>query len=827
MLQTRRAGLVEKGRRRKGTAIRIKGMHCATCADAVRDSLMALDGVHEAQVNLATERASVEYDPKRVSMKSIESAVRSAGYDVAKDELTISIGGMHCATCALAVQDAVRAVPGVVDAKVNFALGKASVEYDSSEASLAELKAAVEGAGYSVLEVEGVLAEQAAREDDLKEGLRDLLVALAFALPVATISMSYMFWPEGVLSEGARNYLLLTLAAPVQFYAGLRYYRGAYRALVNRRANMDTLVVLGTSAAFLYSLAVTLFPEAVGSHDVYFDTSAMIITLVLTGKYLELRSRGSTSEAIVKLMDLQPRTARRLEHGEERSVEIDDISEGDVVVVRPGERLPVDGEVISGLSTVDESLVTGESIPQEKAEGAAVVGGTVNVSGMLTIRATRVGRNTTLAQIVKLVQDAQGTKAPIERFADAVAGYFVPAVLLIGVATFLFWFLAGATMWGAGDPLAFSLTAFVAVLVIACPCALGLATPTAVVVGTGVGARMGILVKDAAALETARKLTVVILDKTGTLTEGEPKVVATRLGSAKDERELLYYAGSAERGSEHVLSKAVLEAAERSGVTLDTPRSSTVYPGEGVTSDVGGTASSVGNLRMLERLGVSLGPLEPEMEALQDGGITVVACVVDGSVKGLIGVADTLKANAKEAVAGLKAMGLKVVMVTGDNDRTARAISAEAGISEFKAQVLPAEKAGAVRSYQAHGEVVAMVGDGINDAPALAQADIGIALGSGTDIALESGNIVLVGGDLRAVASAIRLSRATFSKIRQNLFWALAYNTASIPVAAGLLYPLTGWLLSPTIAAAAMAFSSVSVVTNASLLRRVEPRLRW
>ena len=814
---------MEKGRGRREATIRVKGMHCATCTDAVRQSLSGLEGVFDAKVNLATEKAVVGYDPKRTSVDEMESAIKAAGYGVARDELTMAIGGMHCATCALAVQDALGQVPGVVDAKVNFALGKVSVEYDSSAASPARLKAAVEGAGYTVLEVEGVLAEKLARQKELDEGFRDLVVALAFALPLAVISMTHMFWPEGLLSEHARNYVLLALAVPVQFYAGLRYYRGAYRALRNRRANMDTLVVIGTSAAFLYSLAVTLFPDSVGSHDVYFDTSAVIIALVLAGKYLELRSRGATSEAILRLMDLQPPTAVKMVGGAEKTVGVDELVEGDVVVVRPGERLPVDGEVVSGVSTVDESLVTGESIPQEKAQGAQVTGGTVNLSGLLTVRATRVGRNTTLAQIVKLVEDAQGTKAPIERFADTVAGYFVPAVLSASIATFAFWYFIGSGIWDVGDALTFSLTAFVAVLVIACPCALGLATPTAIVVGTGRGAQLGILIKDAAALERARSLTTVILDKTGTLTEGEPKVVAMRLGSAKSEKELLSLAGGAEKGSEHVLSRAVLAAADSAGLDLVAPDSSTVYPGEGVSAKVAGRDVHVGNRRMLDRLGVQLGPLGTEMDALQDQGMTVMACVADGAPVGLIGVADTLKPGAREAVADLRAMGLKVVMMTGDNERTARAIAGQAGIPEFRAQVLPADKAGAVKAFQEKGEVVAMVGDGINDAPALAQADIGIALGSGTDIALESGNIVLVGGDLKGVASAIRLSRRTFRKIRENLFWALAYNTASIPIAAGVLYPFTEWLLSPMIAAAAMAFSSVSVVTNASLLRRYEP----
>lgn len=809
--------------RRKEATVRVKGMHCATCTDAVRQALMEVEGVSEARVNLATEKAVLKYDPKVVSMDKVEAAVRSAGYELAKDEMTMTIGGMHCAMCALTIQDSLKEVPGVVDARVNFALGKATVQYDSSTASPSDLKTVVEKVGYKVLEVEGVLAEQLARKEELEKGFKDLTLALAFAIPVAVISMTHMFWHEGVLSAEARNYILLLLTIPVQFVAGARYYRGAYRALLNRRANMDTLVILGTSAAFLYSLAVTVSPDSVGTTDVYFDTSAVIITLVLAGKYLELRSRGSASAAIVKLMDLQPSTATKLVEGAESGVRADELVEGDIVVVRPGERVPADGEVESGVSTVDESLITGESMPQEKTQGSQVIGGTVNLSGVLKVKATRVGRNTTLAQIVKLVEDAQSTKAPIERFADTVAGYFVPAVLSISVATFLFWYFVGSGIWDVGDTLTFSLTVFVSVLVIACPCALGLATPTAIVVGSGRGAQLGILIKDAAALETARKLTTIIFDKTGTLTVGEPRVTALRLGSAKDDRELLMWAGSAEMGSEHVLSGAVISAAEEAGVELSSPESSTVHPGEGITSKVGGRDVSVGNRRMLNRLGVPLGALEETMGSLEDQGMTVMACASDGSLLGLIGVADTMKKGAREAVSELKEMGLKVVMMTGDNERTARAISAQAGISEYRAQVLPSDKAGAVKEFQNSGEVVAMVGDGMNDAPALAQADIGIALGSGTDIALESGNIVLVGDDLKGVVSAIRLSRRTYRKIKENLFWALAYNTAAIPIAAGVLYPMTDWLLNPMIAAGAMAFSSVSVVTNASLLRRFQP----
>jgi Cu+-exporting ATPase len=706
---------------------------------------------------------------------------------------------------------------------VNFALGKASVEYDPERVGPDELRRAVDGAGYKVLEVQGVLAERLARQEELRDGRRTLVLAAAFGIPVALLSMLYSLLPDGAVAVQDRNYLLLALSVPVQFIAGLRYYRGSYRAVLNRRPNMDVLVVLGTTAAWAYSLLVTVAPGTMGTSDVYFDTSAMIITLVLAGKYLELRSRGSASEAIIKLMDLQPPKASVVRGGEEVEIPADELAEGDIIVLRAGDRVPVDGVVVSGESSIDESLVTGESIPKEKTTGSDVTGGTVNLTGMLRVRATRVGRDTTLAQIIRLVEEAQSTKAPIERVADTVAAYFVPAVMVVALTSLLFWYFVGSTMWDVGDPLAFSLTAFVAVLVIACPCALGLATPTAIVVGTGRGAQLGILIRNAEALETAHSLTTVAFDKTGTLTVGEPKVVRIELEDAISEDELLFLAGSAERGSEHVLSRAVTAAAYDAGVELSEPRSSRVHPGEGVISEVGEQTVAVGNRRMAERLGVPIDSVVGRMEAMEAEGMTVVVSLAGRRVLGLMGIADTIRPSAAEVVSGLRGLGLRVVMITGDNERTARTIAEMAGIDDYMAEVMPAGKAQAIRDIQSRGEVVAMVGDGINDAPALAQADIGIALGSGTDIALESGDIVLVRGDLRGVTTAVRLSRMTFRKIRQNLFWALFYNTASLPIAAGLLYPWTHWLLSPMVAAAAMAFSSVSVVVNASLLRRFQP----
>lgn len=803
--------------------LRIKGMHCATCADTVRDALLGLNGVESARVNLATEKATFVFDPALVSLADAEAAIKAVGYGVAHDETTLTIGGMHCATCALTIEDSLKDVPGVIDAKVNFALGKAVVEYDAASATSEDMKKAVENAGYKVLEVQGVLAERIEREREVTTLLRYLLTSVALTVPVAVISMTYDLWPEGLLDVSKRNFILLVMSAPVQFYCGLRFYRGAYYAIKNRRANMDTLVVLGTTAAWAYSAAVTLFPHAAGHGHVYFETSAVIITLVLAGKYLELRARRGTSEAIVKLMSLQPPRATVLRDGGETEVGVEQLVEGDMVLVRPGERVPVDGEVVMGESAVDESLVTGESMPVDKFPGSAVIGGTSNLTGLLRVRATRVGRNTTLAQIVRLVEEAQATKAPIERLADSVSAVFVPSVLAVAVLTFLFWFFVGSDLWDVEDPLAFSITAFVAVLVIACPCALGLATPTAIVVGTGRGAQLGILIRDAAALETAHKLTTVIFDKTGTLTIGEPRVKVIETVGTLTRDEVLRLAGSAEKGSEHVLARSVILAAESEGASPSSPEASTVVPGEGVTATVSGRSVSVGNRRLMARVGAAIGEFEDRISALERQGMTVIMVAVDGSVAALLGLADTLKPNAAKAVADLKSLGLKVVIMTGDNERTARAVAEQVGVDDYRAQVLPADKSAAVRAFQESGEVVAMVGDGFNDAPALAQADIGIALGTGTDVALESGNIVLIGDDLEGVGRAIRLSRMTFRKIRQNLFWALFYNTASIPIAAGVLYPLTHVLLSPMIAAGAMALSSVSVVTNASLLKRYVP----
>ena len=634
--------------------MRIKGMHCATCAAAVGEALEALDGVEESKVSLATEKPSVRFDPSRATVKGLEAAIVRAGYEVYHDQTTFTVGGMHCAACASAVKDALERTTGVSSATVDFALGRAQVEYDASIVDAKTLAKAVQGAGYEVLEVEGVLADKLARKEELTELRITLSIALALTVPVAIISMVPGIADGRVMDEPTRNWLLLFLSGPIQFYAGLRYYRGFYRALRNGRANMDTLVVIGTSSAWLFSALVTVIPDLLASTDVYFDTSAVIITLVLVGKYLELRARTITSEAITKLMALQPSTAIRIEAGEEVRVSADDLVPGDMLVVSAGERVPADGTVVAGISSADESLVTGESLPVEKAPGSEVVGGTVNLSGLLRVRATRVGRDTTLSRIVRLVEKAQTTKAPVERYADLVAGYFVPAVLTVALAAAVFWYFIGADAFDVDDVGRFSLTIFVAVLVIACPCALGLATPTAIVTGTGRGAQLGILIKEAETLERVRNLSVVVLDKTGTLTKGHPRVVRLWAEGGGSEDDLLRMAGSAERGSDHALSRAIVGSAEERGLRLDTPRSSTVLPGEGVSSEFETGAVHVGNRRLMSRLGVDLSSAEGRMLAMEDEGLTVVACAAEGRLQGLLGIADTPKPEAEEVIAQIK-----------------------------------------------------------------------------------------------------------------------------------------------------------------------------
>ncbi len=815
----------------------ITGMTCAGCVRNVERALKKTEGVDEATVNLATERASVEFDASAVDVNRIIQRVQDAGYGVATGAVELPITGMTCASCVRNVERALQKQPGILSVNVNLATEKATVNYLPGAVRRGDLVKAVEAAGYGVLDLASADApedaERAARQAEIDRQRRMVLIGAVFTIPLFILSMArdlYMASFAGSAMSAhimsgtmagpnpALNWLLWAgwpfvfglLATPVQVIVGRQYVVGAYKAARNGSANMDTLIAMGSLAAYGYSVVVLLgivfgFSDAVGDH-VYFETAAVILTLITLGKLLEARAKGRTSEAIKKLMGLAPRTATLLRDGQEVEVAVEDVEVGDLLLVRPGERIPVDGMVVEGRSAVDESMLTGESLPVNKETGSEVIGATVNKQGRLVIEAQKVGAHTTLAQIVRLVEQAQGSKAPIQRVADQVSGVFVPVVLVLAALTFFGWLVIGQIGFTA------AMVNAVAVLVIACPCALGLATPTAIMVGTGRGAEMGVLFKSSEALENTRRLQVVALDKTGTITRGEPSVTDIVPLNNADADELLRLAAIAERGSEHPLGEAVVKAAQEHGLTLTQPQSFEAESGRGIRAVVEGKVVLVGSPRFIREEGHGLDAVQAQVERLQASARTVVLVVVDEALVGLLGIADTVKDGSREAVAALRALGLEVVMVTGDNERTAQAIAREVGIERVLAEVLPDQKVEAVRQLQAEGKHTAMVGDGINDAPALAQADVGIAIGTGTDIAMEASDVTLVSGDLRGVTRAVSLSRATMRTIHQNLFWAFVYNIILIPVAmAGALVPM--------LAAAAMAFSSVFVVSNSLRLR--------
>lgn len=813
--------------KRKSASFPVTGMTCATCAGTIADSLNELEGVLQADVNLATERASVTFDPEKVDVAKMRKAVEDAGYGVIMNELTLSIGGMSCASCVNTVEEAVRELDGVLSATVNLVTEKLTVRYDPQQVRVAQIRKAVVDAGYDVIEARTLDLEKEMREKETLRQKRLLLLSLALAMPTMIIMLIMDFtdlWHHFLMEWG--NLIMFALATPVQFVAGYQFYIGAYKALRNRTANMDTLIAVGTSAAYFYSVAVIFAPGLVTLEHVYFDSSAMIIALILFGKYLEAKAKGSTSEAIRRLMGLQAKTARVIRDGQEIEMAVDDLDVGDVMLVRPGEKIPTDGVVVDGRSSVDESIITGESLPVSKEEGSEVIGATINGSGLLRIRAVKVGKDTALAQIVKLVEDAQVAKAPIQRLADRVSAIFVPVVITIALVAFFAWYFLGVPAFVSGEPaFTFSLTIFITVLVIACPCALGLATPTAIMVGTGKGAENGILIKGGDSLEVAGTVNTVVFDKTGTLTEGRPEVVEI-LSFDDSCPDMLSLVASVEVGSEHPLGEAIVRKARADGLELFDIEGFEGLAGKGVKATVQGRDVVVGNRGLLEELDMPLGERETEVAFLEEQGMTAVLVLLDGKLCGAIGIADVLKPTSAEAVAELKRMGIDVVMITGDNRRTAQAIGKKLGIEKVLAEVLPGDKAKEIARLQAQGRKVAMVGDGINDAPALVQADVGMAIGSGTDVAVEAGDIVLIKDDPRDAVAAIQLSRQTMRKIRQNLFWAFGYNTAGIPVAAGVLYPFLGILLSPIIAAGAMAFSSVSVVSNAALLKRYTPEIK-
>ena len=803
----------------------VTGMSCAACAARIEKGLASVDGVSQARVNFAAEKATVFFDRNATDLPRLIEKVKDLGYGTKVERVILPIRGMSCAACVSKVEKALRSLKGVTQADVNFATERASVEYLPGEVTLGDLTRVVRDAGYEVLEVaeeDLVEKEKLAREKDLSRLKWKFMAGLLFLLPILLLMYGAPFFERVGLSRNANFFLQFLLATPVQFWVGLQFYAGFWKATKNRTSDMNTLIAVGTSAAYLYSLIVTFAPHWIMVKglmvDVYFDTSAAIIVLILLGRYLEARAKGKTSEAIKKLMGLQPKTARVIRGGEEQDIPLRDVVPGDIVVVRPGEKIPVDGVVKEGYSSVDESMVTGESIPVEKRTGDRTIGATINKTGTFRFEATRVGKQTVLSQIIRLVQEAQGSKPPIARMADVIASYFVPVVIGIAAATFLIWYF-----WGPHPSLTYAFLNFVAVLIIACPCSLGLATPTSIMVGTGKGAENGILIRGAEALETAHQLTTIVLDKTGTLTKGEPSVTDIVESGKMSGKEILRIAASAERGSEHPLGEAIVKKAKEEGLSLADASEFHAMAGHGIEVTVDAKRVLLGNRRLMDERTVSLNGLSRRAEQLSREGKTPVFLAVDGEIVGLISVADTLKEGSRKAVEAFHRMGLEVVMLTGDNRPTAEAIAKQAGIDRVLAEVLPERKAEEVKRLQSEGKRVGMVGDGINDAPALAQADVGIAIGTGTDVAMEASDITLIGGDLKGVITAIALSRATIRNIKQNLFWAFAYNTILIPVAAGVLFPFFGILLNPIFAAGAMAFSSVTVVSNALRLRRFKP----
>jgi len=801
-------------------------MHCASCAQTIEKALRREPGISSSSVNFATEKALVEFDPSKVSIERIAQVIREAGYEAVGlgDErgepkrIALQIGGMTCAACASKIEKSLKALEGVKWANVNLATKRADVEYYPSLVSIVDLRGAVEKAGYRV-----VSEEEADRSlEELKKARKRVLVAWAFTIPIIIWMIPEMLVGVTFPTEFIYNLGLIVLAFPVIFWAGLPTLASAVRAVSHRSANMDVLIAMGTGIAFLTGPA-TFFSQILN----YAGVGAMIMAFNLTGRYVETKAKGRASRAISRLMKLEVKSARLLVDGEEKEVPIDQVKVGDVMVVRPGEKIPTDGEVVKGESTVDESMATGESMPVPKKPGDKVIGATVNQEGLLMVKATRVGKDTFLSQVIKMVEECQGTKVPIQELADKVTGYFVPAVLLIALMTFVLWISFPDSMsviaakaesvlpWvNLTLPVVMlALAATVATLVIACPCALGLATPTALMVGTGKGAEHGILIRKGEAIQTMKEVKAIILDKTGTLTKGKPEVTdVVPTDSTKTVEEVLSLAASVEQGSEHPVGKAIAEKAKERGIELSQPDQFKAIKGMGVVAQLDGVEVKVGKPSLFE--GDKLSPeMEKKFADLEEQGKTAMAVGIDGRIVGIIAVADTLKENASDVIRELEEMGLRTVMLTGDNSRTAKAIASRLGISEVYAEVMPDEKVEVVKKAQQKYGMVAMVGDGINDAPALTQANVGIAMGTGTDIAIEAGDIVLVRGNLSALISAIKLSRATFRKIKQNLFWAFIYNTVAIPVAMlGLAHPL--------IAEVAMAVSSISVVTNANLLKR-------
>ncbi|APQ73630.1 heavy metal translocating P-type ATPase [Clostridium botulinum] len=807
----------------KKLSFNIEGMTCAACAKAVERVSKKLEGVQEANVNIATEKLSIIFDEKKCNTLDIEKAIEKAGYKAFLDgqHMNLKIEGMTCAACAKAVERVSRKLEGVIEANVNIATEKLDITFDKSKVSINDIKRAIEKAGYKALEEKNIEEEKKGKEDAIKSLWRRFITSLIFAVPLLTISMGSMMGLklpkiiDPMHSPLNFGLIQLILVIPI-ILVGNKFFRVGFKSLVKGSPNMDSLISIGTSAAVVYGI-FAIFQISKGNmhyaHDLYFESGATILTLITLGKYLESVSKGKTSEAIKKLMALAPKNATIIRDNKEIIIPIEEVKINDIVLVKPGEKLPVDGEIIEGSTAIDESMLTGESLPVEKHIGDIAVAGSINKHGLIKYKATKVGKDTTLAQIIKLVEEAQGSKAPIARLADKISAYFVPTVIALAIISSLAWYVSGKS-------LIFSLTIFISVLVIACPCALGLATPTAIMVGTGKGAENGVLIKSGGALETAHKVQSIIFDKTGTITEGKPKVTDILVSEGVDEKYLLQVAATAEKGSEHPLGEAIVKKAEEENLELFQGKNFRAIPGKGIEVIIEDKKVLLGNLRLMEEYEVEIKDFMDKSHKLSKEGKTPMFIAIENKIKGIIAVADTLKENSKKAIEKLHDMGVEVVMITGDNKNTAEAIGKQVGIDKIFAEVLPSDKANWVKKLQQEGKIVAMVGDGINDAPALAQADIGIAIGSGTDVAIESADIVLIKSDLMDVPTALKLSRATIKNIKENLFWAFGYNTLGIPVAMGVLYIFGGPLLNPMIAAAAMSFSSVSVLLNALRLRR-------
>ncbi|AJY76833.1 heavy metal translocating P-type ATPase [Paenibacillus beijingensis] len=801
----------------KQTTLQITGMTCAACANRIEKGLNKLEGVTNANVNFALEKASVSYDPEKIGVVKLEETIKKLGYGTAKEVANFKLEGMTCAACANRIEKGLNKLPGVSNASVNFAMETARVEYSPVEVSIADMQNKVKQLGYKAVTEQENKDTDDRRKREVRKQQRKLLLSAILSFPllwsmVAHFSFtSWIYMPEILMNP----WFQLLLATPVQFYVGRQFYVGAYKALRNGSANMDVLVSLGTSAAYFYSLYLTIDWYIGGGSihhgpSLYFETSAILITLVIMGKLFEALAKGRTSEAIKSLMGLQAKTAWVVRDGQELTVPVDEVIAGDIVLVRPGDKVPVDGEVLEGVSSVDESMLTGESLPVEKKAGDAVIGATINKNGMLRIKATKVGKETALAQIIKVVEEAQGSKAPIQRVADVISGIFVPIVVGIAVAAFLVWYF-----FVTPGQFAHALEIAIAILVIACPCALGLATPTSIMAGSGRAAELGILFKGGEHLEQTHKIDAIILDKTGTVTKGKPEL--TDVWTEGDETEFLRLVGSAERNSEHPLAEAIVAGIKTRNIELPGTESFEAIPGFGIKAVVEGKQLLIGTRRLMETYKVDASDAYETMARLEEAGKTAMLVAIDNRYAGLVAVADTIKETSKAAVSRLKEMGIEVIMITGDNERTANAIANQVGIHHVRAEVLPEGKAEEVKKLQAQGKKVAMVGDGINDAPALATADIGMAIGTGTDVAMEAADVTLMRGDLSSISDAIYMSRKTMSNIKQNLFWALGYNTLGIPIAA------IG-LLAPWVAGAAMALSSVSVVLNALRLQRVNIR---